>query len=553
MLHRAVCIVFASLLGMPANAANPTRADTLIIGRIYPRADAPAVNAMAIDPQGRVLVTGTHEAVRAKLDERGSNYVEKVIDGTMLPGLIDAHGHLMGLGFSLLQADLVGTRSRDDVLARVREHARRMGAKGWITGRGWDQNDWPEAAFPTKDVLDATFAERPVWLERIDGHAGWANSAALRAAGITDQTPDPQGGKILRDGDGKATGILIDTAMALVDKVVPKPSKEQRRTALALAVARAASLGLTQVHDAGVSLDDLQLMREFANNQQLPIRIYAMADGDNSAFAELCRKGPYRHESGRLAMRAVKLYADGALGSRGAALLNAYSDDPGNKGLLIQPEDRLKALIARAAVCKIQPAVHAIGDRANRLVLDAYANMSDEQRKRLRPRVEHAQVVDVVDLKRFASLGVIASMQPTHATSDMPWTLARVGPDRLRGAYAWKSLRDSGAVMAFGSDFPVESVDPKLGLYAAVTRQDQAGEPPGGWRSEERMTFAQALAGFTIDAAFAAHMEQEIGSLEPGKRADFIVVSTDPFMLKGRGLLGLSVRSTWLDGRQVAP
>ncbi len=547
---RLVAVLLALVAGF-SHAAQATRADTLVIARIYPRADAPAVNAMGIDPQGRVILTGTHAAVRAKLDERGSNYVEKVIDGTVLPGLIDAHGHLMSLGYSLLQADLVGTRSRDEVLERVRAHARSMGTKGWITGRGWDQNDWAEASFPDAAVLDATFSDRPVWLERIDGHAGWANSAALRAAGITDRTPDPQGGKVVRDSTGRATGILIDSAMAYVDKVIPKPNKEQRRNALTLALERAASLGLTGVHDAGVALDDLQLMREFANGQQLPIRIYAMADGDQAAFAQLCKKGPYQHESGRLAMRAVKLYADGALGSRGAALQDAYSDDPGNRGLLIETEDRLKSLIARAATCKVQPAVHAIGDRANRLVLDAFAALSAEQRERLRPRVEHAQVVDVADLKRFKRLGVIASMQPTHATSDMPWALARVGPDRLRGAYAWKTLLQDGATMALGSDFPVESVDPKLGLYAAVTRQDAAGEPPGGWRADERMTFVQALAGFTLGAAYAAFMENEVGSLEPGKRADFIVVNTDPFMLKGRGLLGLSVRETWIDGKKL--
>jgi hypothetical protein len=539
-------------LSIASPAAKPVRADVLIVSNIYPSATAAPVHAMGIDPNGRVLAIGSHEAVRAALDERGSNYVETVIAGTVIPGLIDAHGHLMGLGFALMQADLVGTRSRDEVLTRVREHARSLSPKTWITGRGWDQNDWPDARYPDAAILDLTFADRPVWLERIDGHAGWANSAALRAAGIDARTPDPVGGKILRNDQGQPTGILIDTAMALVDRAIPNPNKEQRRRALALALDRAASLGLTGVHDAGTSLDDLALMREFANNQQLPLRIYAMADGDAAAFQQLCRKGPYRHESGRLAMRAVKLYADGALGSRGAALLKPYSDDADNRGLLIQPEDRLRALIARAAECKIQPAVHAIGDRANRIVLDAFANLSDAQRKRLRPRVEHAQIVDPGDLKRFAEFGIIASMQPTHATSDMPWAAARVGQDRLRGAYAWQTLIDSGAAMALGSDFPVESVDPKLGLYAAVSRQDSSGQPDGGWLPNERMSFAEALDGFTRGAAYAAHLENELGTLDVGKRADFVVLNANPFELKNRGLLALQVRSTWLDGRKVS-
>lgn len=528
--------------------------DTLLIGRIYPTATTTEpVAALAFDADGRVLASGSAPSVRALLEERGNEVREVVQDGTVIPGLIDAHGHLMGLGESLMQADLVGTLGLDQIIERLRAKEGDLPDGAWLLGRGWDQNDWAVAEFPAAADLDREFPERPVWLERVDGHAGWANSAALRAAGIHRDTPDPEGGRILRDDKGAPTGVLIDNAMNLVVRKLPAPDRAWQRRALRTALDAAVAAGLTGVHDAGVSREGLALYRELADDELLPLRVYAMADGASGALDDLCRDGLYRHAGGRLEMRAVKLYADGALGSRGAALLADYADEPGNRGLLVEASERLAAIIRRAAGCSVQPAVHAIGDRANRAVLDAYASLTPEQRKQLRPRVEHAQVVDPDDIPRFAQLGVIASMQPTHATSDMPWAEKRVGASRLRGAYAWRRFLDSGAALALGSDFPVERVDPVLGLYAAVNRQDARGKPDGGWLPDQRMTLAEAIDGFTRGAAYAGHAEAEVGTLEAGKRADFVVLATDPFKLRGRGLLALKIRSTWVDGEQVWP
>lgn len=547
------CALLLAILATDVGAAGEG-ADTLLIGRIYPTALATApVAALAFDADGRVLAHGSSDDVRKLLEQRGRGVLEAIADGAVLPGLIDAHGHLMGLGFSLLNADLVGTRSRSDVIERLREKAEALAPGDWLLGRGWDQNDWVQQQFPSAADLDEAFPSRPVLLDRVDGHAAWANSVAMRAAGIDADTPDPEGGRILRDADGNPTGIFVDNAIALVERKVPKPDRERRRRALKLALDSAVAAGLTGVHDAGVSRDDLALYREFADDGALPLRIYAMADGDAAALEQLCKQGLYRHASGRLQMRAVKLYADGALGSRGAALLADYADDSGNRGLLLEAPEKLAQIIRRAAECGVQPAVHAIGDRANRSVLDAYAALAPEQRSALRPRIEHAQVVDPADIPRFAELGVIASMQPTHATSDMPWAEQRIGAGRLRGAYAWRRFLDAGAAMALGSDFPVERVEPLLGIYAAITRQDGKGEPEGGWLPDQRMTLAETLDGFTRGAAFAGHDEADIGTLEAGRRADFIVLSMDPHSVRGRALLSIQVKSTWVDGRKVWP
>ncbi|MCP5475457.1 MAG: amidohydrolase [Rhodanobacteraceae bacterium] len=534
-------------------AAEPEAAvDTLLIGRIYANAQmAEPVSALAYDAAGRVIAYGAAAGLRESLESRGNGVREIVVDGTVMPGLIDAHGHLMGLGFSLLQADLVGTRSKEAVIDRLKDKSAGLNEGDWLLGRGWDQNDWAGKAFPAAADLDAAFPDRPVWLNRVDGHAGWANSAALRAAGIDARTADPEGGRLLRDEQGQPSGVLVDAAMDLIETHIPKPDIALRRRALRLALATASKAGLTGVHDAGVSREDLALYRELADDQALPLRVYAMADGDSDALRQLCREGLYTHPSGRLSMRAVKLYADGALGSRGAALLADYSDEPGNRGLLIQSPEHLREIIDKAAACGVQPAVHAIGDRANREVLDAYAGLTAKQRKALRPRIEHAQVVAMDDIPRFAELGVIASMQPTHATSDMPWAGDRVGAERLRGAYAWRRYLDRATHMAFGSDFPVENVEPIPGLYAAITRQDAEGSPEGGWLPDQRLTLVEALDAFTRGAAYAGFAENEVGTLEPGMRADFIVLSMDPHQVRGRALLQLKVRSTWLDGRKV--
>ncbi len=382
------CALVLAILATDAGAAGDG-VDTLLIGRIYPTALATEpVAALAFDADGRVIAHGSGSEVRRLLEERARGTSEVVVDGVVLPGLIDAHGHLMGLGFSLLQADLVDTRSPSQVVERLREKAAALAPDDWLLGRGWDQNDWPGQEFPTAADLDGAFPAQPVWLERVDGHAAWANSVAMRAAGIDADTPDPEGGRILRDADGKPTGVFIDNAIALVQRHVPTPDRDQRRRALELALDSAVAAGLTGVHDAGVSREDLSLYRELADDGALPLRVHAMADGDAAALDQLCKEGLYAHPGGRLQMRAVKLYADGALGSRGAALLADYDDDKGNRGLMLEAPARLASIIQRAASCGVQPAVHAIGDRANRSVLDAYAALTPEQRQTLRPRIE---------------------------------------------------------------------------------------------------------------------------------------------------------------------
>ena len=547
-----ICLAVFFVAAAGAQAAPPSGADVRLLGpaRIHTGDPSrPVVQALAWDAQGRIVAAGGFDELRAAYP--GAQAVD-VGEGTVVPGIVDAHAHLMNLGHSLLRADLVGARDLPEVLARLRDFERTLPPGAWLLGRGWDQNDWPGKRFPTAADLDAAFPDRPVWLERVDGHAGWANGAAMRAVG-RDLSGDwqPEGGRILRE-NGRPTGVFVDAAALLVDAVVPPPGDALREQALERALQAAVSHGLTGVHDMGVSLADLTLMRRFADAGRLPLRIRAYANGDAEAMAALCAMGPYTHGGGRLAMHGVKFYVDGALGSRGAALLDDYSDEPGHRGLLVTEPAAYRRAVARARDCGLQPASHAIGDRGNRIVLDTYAAVLGEAaRGDHRWRIEHAQVVAPDDLPRFAALKVIASMQPTHATSDMPWAEARIGPARLQGAYAWQRLRALGVPLALGSDFPVESVDPRLGLYSAVTRQDREGRPPGGWLPGQRLTPEQALHGFTAGAAYASFEEGELGRLAPGYRADFVVLGADPLAVPAGELDELPVRSTWVDGRAV--
>ena len=541
-----IALAMLALAGPGAATADVT---VLTADRIYTMDPAtPTATALAWDEGGRLLMVGDTASLGARypqarrVDAKGS---------TVVPGMIDAHAHLMGLGFALMRADLVGAESKDAVIARLRDFERSLPAGTWLLGRGWDQNDWPEKDYPTAADLDAVFPERPVWLERIDGHAGWANGAAMRSVG-RDLAGDwqPDGGRILRSG-GQPTGVFIDTAVGLIDAAVPPPGGAARAEALSRGLASAASVGLTGVHDMGASLADLALYRQFADTGRLTLRISAYADGDGAALAALCAMGPYEHGSGRLRMKGVKLYADGALGSRGAALLSDYHDEPGQRGLIVTEPVALEAAMVKARDCGVQVATHAIGDRANRMVLDAYARVQGAGATGRRWRIEHAQIVSLVDIPRFAQLQVIASMQPIHATSDGPWVESRVGKEGMPGAYAWRRFIDSGARLAFGSDFPVESGDPRLGLYAAITREDLAGKPRGGWLPDQKLTVTEALRGFTSDAAYAGFAETEVGLLAPGLRADFVVLEGDPLAVAPRAIPDLRILSTWLDGQPV--
>ncbi len=546
-LERSIVAVLLGLLAAPVLA----QTTVLSAARIHTMDTArPLARAMAFDASGRILALGDADELQARYPQARRLDVG---NATVVPGLIDAHAHVGGLGFAMLGADLVGTASKAEIIQRLRAKAAQLKPGEWLLGNGWDQNDWPQQSFPTAAELDAVFPDRPVWLSRVDGHAGWANSAAMRAV-PRDLAGNwqPDGGMIQRDAAGKPNGIFIDNAMLLVEHARPAPDEATSERALALGMRAAVEHGLTGVHDAGITLAELRRYQRLADRGQMPLRIYAMADGNSDALESLCRNGLYRHPSGRLQMRAVKLYADGALGSRGAAMLEDYSDDHGNRGLLVMSADELAVASAKAKRCGVQVATHAIGDRGNRLALDTYAHaLGADVAGDHRWRVEHAQILAPADLARFAQLHVIASMQPTHATSDMPWAQERVGAQRIVGAYAWRQLRDSGARLAFGSDFPVESVDPRLGLYSAVSRADGEGKPAGGWMPQEKLTAFEALRGFTLDAAYAGFGENELGSLAPGKRADFVVLAEDPLAVPDARLRTLDVRATYVDGKPV--
>lgn len=480
----------------------------------------------------------------------------KRIDGggsTLLPGLIDAHGHVLALGQQQLQVDLRGTPTVTAAAERAGAFAKANPANRWIIGHGWNQVLWPGRQFPLAKDLDAAIADRPALLSRVDGHAIWVNSVALKVAGISRATQDPPGGQIVRDAAGAPTGVLVDAAMALVEKHVPAASDVELRKALQAATRELASLGLTGVHDAGIDTRDYAAYEALGTAQQLPIRIYAMLADSDAARATI-RQGPKPSQfDDRLQMRAVKAWVDGALGSRGAALLQDYSDQPHHRGLMLYTPRQMEELTALTARYGWQLNIHAIGDAGNRIALDAFQHqMTAAQRATLRPRIEHAQVITPEDIPRFAQLGVIASMQPTHATSDMNMAEDRVGHERIKGAYAWRSLLNAGVRLAGGSDFPVELPNPFLGLYAAVTRQDREGRPPGGWYGEQKLTREEALRLFTIDAAYAAHVEDKVGSLEPGKWADFILIDRDYFKVPESEIGDIRVRATYVAGEPVS-
>jgi len=508
----------------------------------------PRVEAIAI-AAGRIQLAGDTASVLAL---KGQN--TRVIDLTgraAVPGLIDAHGHISGLGFAAARLDLTGTTSAAQIAALVKARAATLPEGRWIRGRGWDQNDWKEKAFPTAEALDAAAPAHPVLLDRVDGHAVWVNTAAMRLAGITKSTPDPPGGRIVRDASGEATGVFVDAAEGLIASKAPPPTRQELREALSAGMQRCLAAGLTGVHDAGVDAAALSVYRELLVDGVTPFRVYAMLSDDETLVAERFGKGPeIGLGDGRLTVRSVKMYMDGALGSRGAALLAPYSDDAANSGLQITTPERLADVSRKALAAGFQINVHAIGDRGNRLALDAMQTALAGRRD-ARFRIEHAQVLSLDDIPRFASLGVIASMQPTHATSDMYWAEDRLGAARAQGAYAWRRLLDAGARLACGSDFPVESERPMLGFYAAITRQDPKGWPEGGWHPDQRLTRDEALRCFTLDAAWAAFQEAEVGSLQQGKRADITVLSADIMSIPPAAILTTDAVMTIVGG-QVA-
>jgi predicted amidohydrolase YtcJ len=483
--------------------------------------------------------------------------MDTVIDGagrTLVTGLIDAHGHVLSYGQSLLRVDLVGTSTEAEAAERVAAFAEANEELEWVLGRGWNQVLWDSNAFPTAASLDALVAEKPIWLSRVDGHAGWANSKAMEIAGVTRDTPDPDGGQILRDADGNPTGVFVDNAMALVRGNIPPAPLEEQKFALMTAMKSLATYGLTAVHDAGVSSSTVAAYKQLLEDGPLPIRVNVMLGATDPLFTDRLAEGHFSDADQTLTINSVKIAADGALGSRGAAMIDDYSDMPGHKGLILLREERMQYLMRAAMNSGFQVNTHAIGDAANKLVLDSYEQLIAETgSKDLRHRVEHAQILRYEDILRFAELGVIPSMQATHATSDKNMAVDRIGDVRIQGAYAWRKLIDAGALIANGSDFPVESPNPFFGLHASITRQDKNNDPVGGWYPEERMTPAEAFASFTLDAAYSGFQEDWLGSLTPGKKADFIVLDRDIFSIPSSEIWQTQAVETWVNGVRVNP
>jgi predicted amidohydrolase YtcJ len=509
---------------------------------------------------GTPVQATTTDGRSASISIDGSR-INRVDDGEGKPtqvvveGLTDAHGHVFGLGQSLIRVDLRSCRSPEDCANRVRDMVAKVPAGSWIQGRGWDQNLYPDQQFPTRASLDAVASSTPVFVRRVDGHAGWANSEALRRAKITRDTPDPPGGKILKDAKGDPTGILIDRAEELVDRAIPPPSDLEIEQAILRAQDLLVSEGLTSVHEMGIPVSVADVYLRLAREGRLKIRVYAHWSGDPDTLAEAFRRGPIRASGpdDLFTLRSIKLYADGALGSRGAHLKAPYSDDPHNTGLVLTPASEIEQISRRALAAGFQVSTHAIGDAANHDVLEAYARAGVTPEARF--RIEHAQIVDLADIPRFAQLGVIASMQPTHATSDMPWAEKRVGHSRIAGAYAWHRFLDAGVHLAFGSDFPVELSDPRLGLFAAIARTDPHGQPPGGWLPDQRLTVTDTLRAFTSGAAYAAFEEGWRGELKPGMAADLTVfdgpLDTPEHIVKRKVLMTIVAGRVVYDARTV--
>ena len=553
---RLIATLFTSAAALtaqaPAARPAPPRAELIVTNaRIYTADDAaPMAEALAVSG-GKLLFVGS--AIEAMALKGSATTVIDAGGRTIIPGMTDAHAHLYGLGVELRQVDLTGTKSYDEVISRVAAKAATLPKGTPVLGRGWDQNDWSDTRLPTNAALSAATPDHPVLLTRVDGHAVLANAVAVTKAGVTADTKDPEGGRIMRDARGAATGVFVDNAQRLMEAAARGGEAINPREVLRSAVREANRWGLTGVHEMGVSPAIVGTYEAAAQTGELTLRAYVLLSGDSATVNWAMARGPRSALfDGRLWVRSIKLYGDGALGSRGAALLDPYADDAQNNGLLVMQPAWIESVSERALKSGWQVATHAIGDRANRLVLDAYAAaLKAVPTADHRFRIEHAQIIHHDDIGRFAALGVIPSMQASHQTSDMYWAGNRLGAERLRGAYAWRSLLSTGVIIPNGSDFPVEYVNPLLSFHAAIARQDADDFPAGGWYPEQRMTRDEALRSMTIWPARASFQEQVLGSLTAGKYADFVLLDQDIMRIAPELVLRTHVLQTWVGGTKV--
>jgi predicted amidohydrolase YtcJ len=542
-----IALVYYFIRSMPREAGM-----LLINGTIYTfDSNNTVAQAIAIR-DNKIVALGTSEDL---IRTYKSKNVIDLQDKSVFPGFIDGHAHILGEGGRLQTLDIVGTTSPDQIAGMVQERIKKFKPGQWIIGRGWDQNNWEAKEFPTHDILDKVAPENPVLLRRVDGHSVWLNSKAMQLANIARETKDPEGGKIIRDRNGVPSGILVDNGINLIDKVLPPLTTDEIEQRLKLAMEECARLGLTEVHDMGVDLETIGIYKKLIDRGECPIRIYAAIDGPGETWNYYLKNGKeVGYGDGMLTIRAIKLYIDGALGSRGAALIESYSDDPGNRGLTVTSEDSLISVCKQAKEHGFQVCTHAIGDRGNYIMLNVYEKVlrsSGTEISSSRWRIEHVQVLQPSDVPRFNSIGILPSMQPTHATSDMDWAEIRLGSERIKGAYAWRSIFQTGSHIIGGSDFPVEFVNPLFGIYSAITRQDKTGNPPNGWCPEQRMTREEAVKCFTQWAAYGAFQENEKGTIEIGKWADLTVLSKDIMKVPPKEIIDTNVEMTIVNGKIV--
>lgn len=527
------------------------KVDLILINGNFPLncGEEQSLNSIVIN-NGRIIELGPSEMMIKKYQSKN---VVDLQGGYIFPGFIDSHAHIYGLGMLLSSLNLTGITSPQEIAQLVKKECSQKTAGEWIYGRGWDQTLWTSSEFPTKNILDSVSVDHPIILGRIDGHAIWVNSKALELAGINKNTPDPSGGKIIRDKTGEPTGILIDKATELVEQIVPPPTDVEIESYLTKALLECTKVGLTEIHDMGVNSQLIRIYKKLADEKRLPLRVYCAIDIQDKDWINFLKEGPtINYAGGMLNIRSVKLYADGALGSRGAALIESYSDDVGNRGLTLLSETELEEVSRQAIKYNFQVCVHAIGDRANHIVLNVFEKiLKDNKKLDLRLRIEHAQVIAKEDMNRFNALKIIPSMQPVHCSSDMDWAEKRLGPERVKGAYAWQSLLKTGAIIPAGSDFPNDLMHPLVGFYAAITRKDISGNPTNGWYPEECMSREQALKAYTIWGAYAAFQEEHLGTIEIGKYADFTVLSKNIMTIPEPEILTTEVICTIVNGNIV--